>query len=87
MDGARIVRRLHQPKSKLLGLFLGLPVGGQNLFTRDGIDDDDVENVSALTHIRGQRQGVVAVGGYQGSVRLRLDFYHLDSHPFIYSNV
>jgi hypothetical protein len=61
--GARIVRRVHQPKSKLLGLFLGRPVCGQDLFTRNGFDDDDLEHVSALANVGGQREAVIAEGG------------------------
>jgi len=48
------VPRVHQPEGELLRLFLGWPVGGQDLFARDGIDDDDLEDLPAPANIGGQ---------------------------------
>ena len=80
-----IVRRVHQSKSKLLGLFLGRPVGGQDLITRDGIDDDDVENpLRSYAHLPSARSLSLLKVATRELLAWELTSTNLGSHPFIY---
>ena len=74
---------VHKPEGEHLSLFLGRPVGGQDLLAGDGIGDNDIENFSALANVGGQAETLVAEGGYQGVVGLRIaGFYQFGSSSF-----
>jgi len=58
-------------------------MGGQDFFARDGIDDDDLEDLSAPANIGGQSEALIVVGGHQG-VDCLGSFDQFGSHPFNY---